>query len=296
MIKKILAFPSALLFFFFVSLTGIIPFRLLYVFSDGVAWLLRKVIKYRLGVIRDNLHSSNLSLSREEKEGLIPQIYRNLSDLLIESLKSFTMSRSSIVKRHRVLNPEILQPFYANKKSVILVTGHIGNWEWGSLSAGLQTSSQVLAFYKPLKNKYINNFLKRSRARFGSILAPIKQTSLTFEKFKNTPSIYLMAADQSPVKLDYAHWLNFLGRETAFLHGPEKHARNNNLPVVFVDIRRKKRGYYEITLSTLTENPQQTKEGQITRKYAGMLESVIKEEPASWLWSHKRWKHQRKGR
>jgi len=296
MIKKILAFPSALLFFFFVSLTGIIPFRLLYVFSDGVAWLLRKVIKYRLGVIRDNLYSSNLSLSREEKEGLIPQIYRNLSDLLIESLKSFTMSRSSIVKRHRVLNPEILQPFYANKKSVILVTGHIGNWEWGSLSAGLQTSSQVLAFYKPLKNKYINNFLKRSRARFGSILAPIKQTSLTFEKFKNTPSIYLMAADQSPVKLDYAHWLNFLGRETAFLHGPEKHARNNNLPVVFVDIRRKKRGYYEITLSTLTENPQQTKEGQITRKYAGMLESVIKEEPASWLWSHKRWKHQRKGR
>jgi KDO2-lipid IV(A) lauroyltransferase len=291
---KITYLISAGFFIVFVGFLGIIPFRAMYVFSDFLAFMLRKVFRYRFSVILKNLHESNLEIDDREKKKLVKDIYKNLSDIIVEGIKSFTMSEASVLKRHKVLNPEIVLPFYEKKQSMILVTGHICNWEWGSLSAGLYTPYHITAFYKPLRNPYIDRFLSRTRSRFGTTLASIKETGASFERQKGTPTLFLMAADQSPSKIQYAYWIEFLGRETAFLHGPERHSRINDLPVLFTDIARVKRGHYEIKLSILTSEPQKLPEGEITRRYAGNLEQVIKENPSKWLWSHKRWKHKRK--
>jgi KDO2-lipid IV(A) lauroyltransferase len=266
----------------------------MYGLSDFVSWLLRDVIKYRRNVVEENLRLSCLKVSETERENLIYEIYRNLSDILLEGIKSFSMSKKQVLNRHKVLNPEILDSYAKAGKSVILVTGHLGNWEWGSLSAGLQTSLRIVGFYKPMKNKLINAFIRRSRARFGTELAPIRQTSLSFEKFADKPSMFLMAADQNPTKVNLAYWTHFLGRETAFLHGPEKHAINNNHPVVFTEINRVKRGYYELVISELVNNPSTCTPGEITEKYVRKLEAVIMEKPGNWLWTHRRWKHTRK--
>ncbi|MBW6479605.1 MAG: lysophospholipid acyltransferase family protein [Bacteroidales bacterium] len=293
-LRKITDIFTSGLFILFVGLFGLIPFRLLYILSDFLAFLLRKVFRYRLRVIRENLSLSDLKLKNKQENAMIKKIYSNLSDIIVESLKSFTMSRSSVLKRHKVRNPEIVDPFYAEQKSIILVTGHICNWEWGSLSAGLQTPYHILGFYKKLKNPYVDRFLRWSRSRFGTTLASIKETSQSFERQKGIPTLFLMAADQSPTKLQYAYWINFMGRDTAFLHGPEKHARNNEYPVIFSDIERVKRGYYEMTLSVVVEKPTEIPAGEITARYALELETVIRQKPEKWLWSHKRWKHQRK--
>lgn len=295
-LRKITDIISSGLFTVFIGLFGIIPFRLIYLFSDVLAFLLRKVFKYRLKVVRENISLSDLELEKEQEKELIKKIYSNLSDIIVESIKSFTMSRTSVLKRHKVRNPEIVDPFYAEQKSLILVTGHICNWEWGSLSAGLQTPYHILGFYKKLKNPYIDRILRWSRSRFGTTLASIKETSLSFERQKGIPTLYLMAADQSPTKLEFAHWVDFLGRDTAFLHGPEKHARNNDYPVIFTDIERVKRGYYEMTLAVVTSKPNEIPEGEITARYASELEKVIRQNPEKWLWSHKRWKHQRRAK
>lgn len=292
--QKIINLFSAGFFIFFAGLLGIIPFRAMYVFSDFLAFLLRNVLRYRYKVILKNIYQSDLEIDDREKKKLVRDIYKNLSDIIVEGIKSFTMSETSVLKRHKVLNPELVLPFYERKQSLILVTGHICNWEWGSLSAGLYTPYHITAFYKPLKNPYIDRFLGRSRSRFGTTLASIKETGASFERQKGTPTLFLMAADQSPSKVQYAHWVKFLGRETAFLHGPERHSRINDLPVLFTDIKRVKRGYYEIKLSVLTDEPNKLPEGEITRRYAATLEQVIKENPSKWLWSHKRWKHKRK--
>lgn len=291
MIKKSIHYLTFLFFLLFVGFIALIPFRILYLLADGVAWLLRRVFKYRLAVVKKNLSRTNLSLTPEEEKNAIREIYRNLADVLLEGVKSFSMSRESIIKRHKVLNPELVNPFHARGQSLILVTGHIGNWEWGSLSAGIQTPYQILGFYKPVKNRYIDRFLRYSRSKFGTLLAPIKQTSLSFERQKETPTVFLMAADQNPSKVSQAIWQPFLGRDTAFLHGPEKHATKNNYPVIFAEIHRIKRGMYELTLSVLTENPKENAPGEITALYAGKLEKYIRKNPASWLWTHKRWKH-----
>ena len=209
---------------------------------------------------------------------------------MAEGIKGFSMLPRTVRKRHFILNPEIIEPWLAEGRSVIAIPAHINNFEWGSMSPGLFTKHPIIAFYKPLSNKYINRFLMWSRAKLGTLLASIYETYLVFERNAGTPSVYIMAADQSPSNPDKSYWINFLGRETAFLHGPEKYARTYNYPVVYVDVKRVRRGYYTLEATVITDEPASLPDGEVTRRYAKKLEEAILNNPGSWLWSHKRWK------
>ncbi len=282
----------ALLTIFFIILIGILPFRVMYLFSDLMYFVLFKIIGYRREVIVGNLKRAFPDLTENEMRHRLGKVYKNLTDIIIEGIKSFTMGRRQIIKRHRIKNPEIIEQFRLQNKSLIVVTSHYCNWEWGSLSASLQTDYNVVAFYKPLSNPRVDKFLRWSRSRYGTTLTSIFETSSTFEKNRNLPTIFLMAADQSPSKREgsKAYWVDFLGIKTAFLHGPEKHAKFNGYDIVYVDIQREKRGYYSLKLSVLAENVDQLPDGEITKRYAKKLESIIRDNPANWLWSHRRWK------
>lgn len=278
------------LFYLFVIVIGFLPFRLLFIFSDFLAFLLMRVFKYRKVVIQENLRRSYPDLGEEEIRRLVKKFYLNLSDITLEGIKAFTMSKKQVVARYKVLNPEILYPYLEAGQGVICTTGHYGNWEWGALSPPLQLPFKFIAFYKPLKNLRFDRFVRKNRSRFGTYLSPIRETTKSFDDNRGLPVIYLMAADQSPSNRQAAYWVNFLGRDTAFLHGPEKHARTNNYPVFFVSIHRVKRGFYELELTLLVEDPSKLANGEITRLYAEKLESIIGKDPSNWLWSHKRWK------
>ncbi len=280
-------------FYLFVLLISLMPFWVLYRFSDFMYFVLRYLVKYRKKVIRANLQRAFPNKSAAEITLLEKKFYTNLTDNMAEGLKTFTMRKSAIVQRHKLLNPEILEPYYRKNASLIGVTAHYNNWEWGSLSASLQIPFNVVAFYKPLSNKHLDKVMRNSRSRCGTTLASIYQTSAVFEQFRHRPTVFLMAADQSPSarELPKAHWCNFLGINTPFLHGFEKHAQNNNYAVFYVDITRVKRGFYELRLSILTDNPTALPQGALTQLYAQKLETVIQAAPENWLWSHKRWKH-----
>ncbi|MFO7613159.1 MAG: lysophospholipid acyltransferase family protein [Bacteroidales bacterium] len=286
MIKPLIA----IIFYLFVRMVGIIPFQAIYILSDVTSFFLFHIAGYRKEVIRTNLREIFPDMPAHERKKLVKRIYRNLADVFIEGIRAFTMSQEQVNQRHRILNPEILDPCLAAGKSVIIVTGHYGNWEWGAFSAPLQTKFRVIGFYKPIRNKWINDFIRKSREKYGITLATIFETSKTFERNRGIPTLYLMAADQSPRSSEKAIWVDFLGRETAFLHGPEKHSRQNDYPVVYVDIRCVRRGYYTLQLHLLADGPASLPDGEITRRFAKKLESVIREEPAHWLWSHRRWK------
>jgi Kdo2-lipid IVA lauroyltransferase/acyltransferase len=277
-------------FIFFVFLIGLLPFPLLYLFSDFGQFFLRRVIGYRRKVILSNLRSCFPTLSDKELEGILGKVYKNLADVLAEGIKGFSMLPRTIKKRHCIINPEIIEPWLAQGRSVIALPAHFNNFEWGSMSPGLFTKHPIIAFYKPLSNKYINRFLQRSRRKFGTTLASIYETALVFERNASVPSVYIMAADQSPSTPEKSYWIQFFGRETAFLHGPEKYARMHNYPVVYVDVQRVKRGYYTVEAVILADDPASLPEGEVTQRYAGKLEEVIRKNPGSWLWSHKRWK------
>lgn len=283
------------MFLLVVLIIGLIPFAGIYLLAEVMFGLSFYLVGYRKKVILQNLSIAFPGNSLMENERVMKGFYRNFSDIMVEAMKAFAMSRNQINKRYVITNPEVLNDFYEKGQSVIAVTGHLANWEWGSLAASLQCKHKVVAFYKPLSNTHIDRFLKWNRSRFGTTLASIYETSKTFEYYKETPSVFLMVADQSPHvgKRDSAIWANFFDRETAFLHGMEKHARNNNYPVIFIEIARVKRGFYEVILSPLADNVQQLAEGEITRRFAAQLESVIRKKPENWLWSHRRWKIER---
>ncbi len=274
---------------FFVLLFAIVPFWLLYIFSDFLYFILYKVFKYRVSVVRDNLKKSFPEKSKEELRKIERLSYKNLSDITVESLKAFTMSKEEIFARHKVINEDELRYLFSKCGGIIALPNHYGNWEWGAMSC-MQLEWQGVALYKPLSNKHLNTYVKRNRSRLGTDLISIYDTARNFVENKDKKKNYIMASDQSPSNAKKAYWVNFLGRETAFLHGPELYARKYNYPAVFIDIQRIKRGYYELNLSVLTDEPQTLKDGELTQMLASKLEEVIRKKPENWLWSHKRWK------
>jgi Kdo2-lipid IVA lauroyltransferase/acyltransferase len=282
---------GALLFIITILIIGLLsPF--IYMLSELFRLIAYRIIGYRRKVVKKNLESSFPGITDKELKRLTNLYYKNFADILLEGIWAFTMSRKQILKRYRIINPEVLEPFSSSGQSIIGVTGHYANWEWGSMSGSLQTDFNVVAFYKPMNNKYIDKYVRWSRSKFGTTLASISETTLTFEKCKGTKTLFLMAADQGMPKkfVDRAHWVHFLNHDIPFLHGMEKHARINNLPVIYLNVQRVRRGYYTVELSVLTTKPLELEVGALTGMYAHKLESVILEKPENWLWSHNRFK------
>lgn len=286
-------FLSYILFLFFTGLFAITPFWILYRISDFIYLLFWYIFEYRKKVVLQNLANSFPEKTIDERKILAKKFYRHLCDILVEGIKVFTMKHKNIIKRHKILNPNVLDNYFKNGNNVIAVSAHYGNWEWGAISGGLQTKLKVIGIYKPLSNPYIDKYLRKTRARGGTELAPMSETVETFNKTYNEPCAFVMIADQSPTNMEMSVWMDFLNQETACLHGPEKYAKKYNLPIVFLDIQKVKRGYYHITVSDLVKDPQAYTKDEITITYMKKLEEIILKKPEYWLWSHKRWKKKR---
>ncbi len=282
-----------LFFRIFVFLFSILPFRLLYLHSDILYCILFHIFKYRKDVVFDNLRKSFPEKSEEEIRAIAKGFYKNLSDITLESIKGFSMSKKTFLKRYRILNSELLDTYFEKGQNLIALAAHYGNWEWAAVSFGFQLKFKCLGLYKPLSNKYIDEYLLKKRSVLGMNLVPIKDTYKTFASNHEKPALFLMASDQSPSNIKRAIWVNFLNRDTACLHGAEKYAKMYNLPLLYFDLERIKRGYYQISISVLEENPQNLPDGEITKLYMQHLERVIRKKPENWLWSHRRWKHKR---
>jgi KDO2-lipid IV(A) lauroyltransferase len=278
------------IFLVFVIIIGVIPFRFLYFFSDLVGFILYHIIGYRKKVVFQNLIGCFPEKTEKEIIDLAKKSYLNLSDIIIESFKSFTMTKSQLVKRYFFTNLDEIAPYEASGHSMILAAGHHGNWEWSTVSAGLQLKSQMVGIYKPLSNKYMDWILRKSRERTNTTLCSIYSTRSTFSTYHNKSVVFMMAGDQNPGNLKKSIWINFMGQPTAFLDGIERYAREYNLPVIFAEAHRVARGKYTIELTKLTDTPLELEKGRITQLYANKLEQIIRDRPECWLWSHKRWK------
>ncbi len=165
------------------------------------------------------------------------------------------MSKKTLLKRYKVVNLELLDPYFNRGQSVIGLAAHYNNWEWGVAGFGYQFKHKSIGLYKPLSNKYIDNYVRKSKVAAGMFMVPIKETRLTFEKKHEKPAIFLMISDQSPSNLKKAIWVKFFNQDTACLHGAEFYSKKYDIPIIFGDVQRKKRGYYEVKLSVFEDNP-----------------------------------------
>ena len=273
-------------FFYLVSL---LPMRVLYVLSDIIYLVVYYMIGYRKKVVMDNLEIAFPEKSNAERVTIAKAFYHNLLDSFIETIKLVSASKRFLEKRVTA-NWEVLEPLYKTGRSCQLHLGHTFNWEWGHHVLGSHTKYRVLVVYMPLSNAALEKLMYKIRVQYGNKFIAARSMSATMESFKDTQYILGLVADQSPGNVENALWMNFLGRPTGFVPGPENGARAGNLPVLFASIVKPKRGHYYAVLEVACEDPSALEKGELTLRYAHYMEKVIRANPEMWLWSHRRWK------
>ena len=277
----------------FVYGISLLPFPALYLLSDFLFLVLYRVFGYRTRVVLGNLKNSFPEKTELERRQIASDFYRWFCDLLLESLKTLTVSPRAVRERVTFEGMDILRAYAARKQSVIIVLGHFGNWELaGARYSQEKDLPQLYVIYRPLQDKGFDDLMYRMRTRHGTKLYTMKETSQSMVRDKALVTATAFIADQTP-HAGRAYWLTFLGQDTAVYFGTEATARRFNYPVLYMSIMQKGRGHYCITMETLVEDPSGVPEGEITERHAARLERDIRERPDLWLWTHRRWKHQR---
>jgi KDO2-lipid IV(A) lauroyltransferase len=275
----------------FIYIIASLPFTLLYNVSDFFYYLL-KTSGYRKTVVIKNLRNSFPEKSDQEIELICERYYRYLSDLILETLKTLTMTKEEALKHCHFKNTGWLEKLYEEKKSIMVVMGHYGNWEWAGPAFTLSTKFQLNVIYRPLSNTYFEKMMTGMRTKFGTRITPVTLTLREMVATRNQITATALVADQT-ASPENAYWTTFLNQDTAVYVGPEKLAKKFNYPVVYMNAKRITRGYYEVTPELLFSDPKNTTDGEICEAFIKRLEQEIKDDPITWLWSHRRWKHQR---
>ncbi|MDR0796219.1 MAG: lysophospholipid acyltransferase family protein [Tannerella sp.] len=279
-----------------VKLHAILPMAILYLFSDILYFFVYKVVRYRLSVVRENMKKAFPEKTADELLTLEKKFYHHFSDYILETIKLAHISQEELNRRAVLHNPEIINPLVAQGHTCfILLMGHYGNWEWFTGSTAWFDRIKIYQIYRPLTNKAFDRLFVFLRTRFQGVGIKKKDTVRDMIRLKqsNERSLVIFIADQSPNKSNLDFRTNFLNQDSAFVTGPERIATKLNIPVIFVDVRKAKRGYYTVDFELITDNPRETPEFGITAEYAHLMERSILREPAYWLWTHKRWKHTR---
>jgi KDO2-lipid IV(A) lauroyltransferase len=270
------------------------PFRVLYAISDFFYVVMYRGFGYRKNVVLQNLHNSFPGKTEEEIKKLCSEFYRYLCDSMVEIIKAITISKKSLLKRCKVdpASAAVFKKYAEENKSIILVMGHIGNWEWACSAFNLQSPLPLNVIYHPISNKYFDRLMYRMRTRTGTRMIAMNNTYRDMASHKSDLSATAFVADQTP-KPEAAYWTRFLNQDTPVFKGTEVIAKKMNLPVVYATVKKIRRGYYEMFAETLVSDPKQYAEGQISEIYTRHLEQDIIAQPETWLWSHRRWKHKR---
>ncbi|MDH3994457.1 MAG: lysophospholipid acyltransferase family protein [Gammaproteobacteria bacterium] len=271
-----------------------LPFPLLY----GAAWLaylaLYYVAGYRKAVVRENLARAFPEKSEKEITVLAKSFYRQLTQVAFEMVKARRMSKADFRERAQVVNPELVRKATNDfQDSVIVLTIHQGNWEWMLHGATTALDIPIDPVYKPLHNKSADKLIFDIRSQFGSRPLSMEQSTKDILRRRREFRLFVMVADQSPIRSERSYWTEFMNREAAFYMGTESIAKITRFPVLFAQCRRLRRGYYQIEFHELAQPPYSSEGHAIIERYVRMAEQAIRSEPESWLWSNRRWKRDR---
>jgi Kdo2-lipid IVA lauroyltransferase/acyltransferase len=273
---------------------SMLPFRVLYFFSDIVYQFVYHIIGYRRKTVRENLELVFPDKSFEERLAIEKNSFRYMCDMFIEMIKTITISEKEISKRYIVTNIEEYLEIEKKGKSIALMCAHYASYEW-AISINRYITFEGIGIYKKIANPYFDKLVRDIRGRFKATLVTTKNTkSCIEENHKNgILGLYGFASDQTPRITDKTHWNTFMGIKTPIHVGAEVLAKNYDMNITFLKSHRTKRGYYEATIELLSDDVTSVPDYQISENFIRKVEEQIYEAPEFYLWSHKRWKHRR---
>ena len=270
----------------------------MYILADIVYWVVYYIVGYRRRLVRRNIEASFPEMTGSERKRVEHRFYRHLCDLFVEGVYNMYASPSSIKKRYKIVNRQVVDRYYEQGKSVVLMAAHYNNWEYMVTSLNMQLLHHGIGVGKPLNNSRLEDYLFKKRTRYGTQVVyakDVRQEVAYYDRY-HVPCALMMLSDQSPSNPYRSYWTTFFHQDTAFLYGAEYFARKYNYPVLYYSVKKVKRGRYEIWFSPLTDRPCDEPQYSIVERYVRLIEKEICDAPEFWLWSHRRWKLTRNGR
>lgn len=281
------------LLLFLLTAISRLSWRKLYKLSDVFRFLIFDIGHYRRKVIMTNLQNSFPGYSENKIRSIAKKYYRNFTDIIFETIKLRSISKKDLLRRFD-LEMSLLDHYYAQKKNLVVVSGHLGNWEMLNLFASAKLSYQIVVVYHELANDIFEDWFRKVRTKYGTEMIPMKEAMVKATAPREKPFLFVLINDQSPSP-EKAYWTYFLNQETGVFRGVELIARRLNAPVLYMGILRDeiKRGFYRSYFKLITENPKEEPTNSILQSQIEYLEEDILRQPDNWLWSHRRWKHNR---
>ncbi len=283
------------IFYPFLWLLSLAPFFVLYAISDIIFLIVYYVVGYRKRIVYSNLKRVFPDKPKKELLRIQKKFFHHFIDIMMEVVKTFTLSKKQVVKRYKFKNMSLLDEIAKKGKSIIVVGSHYGNWEW-TVSMNLHTKVQAYATYTKINNKVFENRIKTSRERFGGKMILKKDTirNLSNNIRNKSVGIYGLLSDQSPQLQKTYYWSDFLGVRVPIHTGAEMLAKKYDCAVVNYQVDKIKRGFYEVEFELLTDSPKEFEDYKITDKYLEIVEKQIRNKPEFYFWTHNRFKHEGK--
>ena len=263
--------------------------------SDILFFIAYHLLRYRRQVTSTNLAKAYPQLGSQQRKAIEIAYYHHISDLLLEGIHNLFASPQSIMKHYRFVNREVVNRYYEQGQSVVLMSSHYNNWEYMITSLNYQVMHHGVGVGKPLQDKALANYITRRRGRYGTEIVDqhtVRQTMEFYHQHK-VPVAYMMLSDQSPNDVHKSFWTIFMNQETPFLYGAEYFARKYNMPVIYYEVAKESRGHYLVRFTPICDTPNAVPQYSITSQYIKMLNATIDRNPQYWLWSHRRWKRTR---
>ncbi|PKB18890.1 lysophospholipid acyltransferase family protein [Flavobacterium sp. 5] len=278
----------------FLWCISILPFPILYLFSDFVYFILYRIIGYRKKTVRTNLKLTLPHLSDKERLIIEKKFYHHLCDLFLEMIKTMSISKEEICKRYVFKNFELYAELEKQDKSIAIMCAHYASYEW-VVSMNYYTKFKGYGIYKKIKNPYFDKLVHSIRSKYNATLITTKETiPIIANNYRNKNlSTYGFASDQSPKENPSNYFAKFMGIEVPVYTGAEMLSKKYDMNVIFLRTKKIKRGYYEGTMEIITENAKELPNYQITDQFLKLVEQQIYEAPEYYLWTHKRWKHKK---
>lgn len=272
---------------------SILPLFFLYILAYPIYIILAFVLGYRKKIIDKNLSKSFPEIDFKSIKKERNKFFWHLVQLGVEMLKMISMSRKNVMRRYHCSNPELVNKYFEQGKSVVLMSSHYNNWEWMVLSLDMQFKHHGIGVGAHNTNKVFEKLINRARTRYGTqvVFHDNVREVMAYHETNNIPAAYMILADQNPSNPKRCYVAEFLNQKTGFIRGSEGFARKYNLPVLYYKVIKEKLGHYRIDVELITENPSELPDGAIMQRYTELLEDTIKNNPPYWLWSHRRWKH-----
>ena len=268
------------------------PFWVLYRLSDCLYLIIYYTVGYRKKVVMHNLAIAFPEKTIKERVTIAQKFYKNFCDYIVESIKLISLSDREFDKRCKG-DFSIIDELARKGKNIQIHGGHQFNFEYFNLVAARNIHEiPFVGVYMPITNKFFNKIIYKIRSRYGTVLIAKPVFKTYYRQLLRERYVMMLGADQNPGYINIQYWMNFFGKPAPFVIGPDKGAVKNNLAVVFLQCKKPKRGYYVYECTEITENAGDFKKGELTLLYRDFLERIIKDDPANYLWTHKRWKYE----